>query len=74
MSAAANSISGSLAAKPDGLLDEGVAVDTASRIVRRLKPLLVGFGEIADVKIVESGRRTGLDRFRARSKPVEEIL
>src|SRR5580693_2243664 len=65
---------GIIAAKPDSLLHESVAVDPASRILRRRKPLLVGFREIARIKIVESGRSTGLRRFRARGEPSKEIL
>src|SRR3984893_1783442 len=47
---------GIIAAEPDGLLHKGVAVDPASRILRRCQPLLVGFREITHIKIVESRR------------------
>ena len=64
-----------IAAKLDGLLDEGVAVDAMSRISRVVaEPLLVGLGEIAHVKIVESGRRIGLQGLGACGQSGEELL
>jgi hypothetical protein len=61
------------ATKLDGLFHEGVAVDSLCGVVGVAEPLFEGFGEIADIKIIKSGRSTGLRRLRPRGEHVEEI-